>query len=111
MAKVSTMPLYEYTCNQCRRRFTVLVGMTAASDSQACPHCGHAEATRAMSRFVRGRGENDFGGTSLADESIEHSDDPRAMRRWAKEVSKELGEDLGDDFDDYMDAAEAEDEG
>jgi len=84
--------------------------MTAAGDSQACPHCGGAEATRAMSRFVRGRGESDLSETLLGDESVERSDDPRAMRRWAKEVSKELGEDLGDDFDEYMDAAEAEDE-
>ncbi len=25
------MPLFEYTCNHCRKRYTVLVGMTAAS--------------------------------------------------------------------------------
>ena len=34
-------------------------------------------------------------------------DDPKAMRRWAKEMGKEMGEDLGDDFDEYMDAAES----
>ena len=104
------MPLYEYMCNHCGRRFTVLVGMTAAGDSQACPRCGGAESTRAMSRFVRGRGENDLSEALQADESIANADDPRAMRRWAKEVSKELGEDLGDDFDEYMDTAEAADE-
>ena len=34
-------------------------------------------------------------------------DDPKAMRRWAREMGREMGEDLGDDFDEYMDAAES----
>jgi len=45
---------------------------------------------------------------SLADPSqLGDMDDPKAMRRWAKEMGKEMGEDLGDDFDEYLDAAES----
>jgi hypothetical protein len=33
--------------------------------------------------------------------------DPRAMRRWAKEMGSELGEDLGDEFDEYADDVES----
>lgn len=101
------MPLYEYTCNNCRKRFTVLIGMTAGGDSNICPHCGHDQATRRVTRFVRGHSEDDLM-DSLADpDKMGDMDDPKAMRRWAKEMGKEMGEDLGDDFDEYLDAAES----
>ena len=49
---------------------------------------------------------------SLADPSqLGDTDDPKAMRRWAKEMGKEMGEDLGDDFDEYLDAAESGESG
>jgi putative FmdB family regulatory protein len=96
------MPLFEYICNSCHKRFTVLVGMTAQRDSDACPHCGSAQATKKVTRFAQGRTEG-----ALDDhEPPGDIDDPRAMRRWAKEMGQEMGEDLGDDFDEYMDSAE-----
>lgn len=93
------MPLYEFTCDRCRRPFTVLVGMTAASDSHLCPHCGSAHATRRISRFARGRAETSFD-DALADGAS--PDDLRMMRQWAQEVESELGEGLGDEFEGYL---------
>jgi putative FmdB family regulatory protein len=103
------VPLFEYTCDNCRKRFTVLVGMTAAADSDTCPHCGSMQATKRVTRFARGRG----GLEDLADSGrIGDLEDPRAMRRWAKEMGGELGEDLGEEFDEYLDALESgEDDG
>ena len=44
----------------------------------------------------------------LADpDNIGDMSDPRAMRRWAKEMGSELGEDLGDEFDEYADDVES----
>ena len=101
------MPLFEYLCTQCRKRYTVLVGMTAGGDTNLCPHCGSDQATKSVTRFARGRNEEAVM-ESLADPSkLGDMDDPKAMRRWAKEMGKEMGEDLGDDFDEYLDAAES----
>ena len=107
------MPLYEYTCTHCHKRYTVLVGMTAAADSNLCPHCGSDHAVKRVTRFAKGRTDDALLDDLADPSSIGDMDDPKAMRRWAKEMGKEMGEDLGDDFDEYMDAAEsgeAEDE-
>lgn len=100
------MPLYEYTCDNCRKRFTVLVGMTAQLDTETCPHCGFAQATKRVSRFAKGRTEDDLLDSMSDPEQMGDMDDPHAMRRWAKEMSKEMGEELGDDFDEYLEASE-----
>ncbi len=100
------MPLYEYTCNDCRKRFTVLVGMTAQADGEKCPHCGHEQATKRVSRFAKGRTEDDLLGSLSEPDNMGDMDDPKAMRRWAQEMGKEMGEDLGDDFDEYLEASE-----
>ncbi len=92
------MPLFEYTCNQCRKRFSVLVGMTSDGDSGVCPHCGSDQSTKRVTRFAAVRGDVDVDADP---------DDPKAMRRWAREMGSEMGENLGDDFDEYLDAAEA----
>lgn len=104
------MPLFEYTCAQCRKRYTVLVGMTAGGDSDLCPHCGSAQAVKRVTRFARGRGDDALMDDLADPDKIGDMDDPQAMRRWAKEMGREMGEDLGDDFDEYMDAAESGDE-
>ena len=101
------MPLYEYTCNACHKRYTVLVGMTAGGDADICPHCGSDQATKRVTRFARGRSDDDLMDDIADPDKIGDMDDPKAMRRWAKEMGKEMGEDLGDDFDEYLDAAES----
>jgi len=97
------MPLYEYICNLCRKPFTVLVGVTAASDNSACPHCGSLHATRRITRFARIRSE-DHAIDSLM--SGDKDDEAGSMRKWAGDLSEAAGGDLGDEFDDYLDAAE-----
>jgi putative FmdB family regulatory protein len=102
------MPLFEYKCDQCHRRFTVLVGVTAEADPHVCPHCGGVQATRRVTRFARVRGEEDIL-EGLADPTaLGDVDDPRTMRRWAREVGGVMGEDLGDEFEEYLDSAESE---
>lgn len=95
------MPIYEYRCNACRRRFSALVGVVAASGPITCRRCGAADVTRLISRFARLRSEDDVL-DSLAD-SADLSDvdenDPASVSRWMKRMGSALGEDLGDDFE------------
>ncbi|MEO7719103.1 MAG: FmdB family zinc ribbon protein [Capsulimonas sp.] len=92
------MPLHELTCAACHARYTILVGMTAAADSPACPRCGAEHGVRRISRFARGH--------ASADVPSDNPSDPASMRAWADAVQSETGERLGDEFDEYIDSAE-----
>ena len=45
---MAAMPLYEYECRECDRRFDRLVSASAA-DSAACPRCGSVDVRRLIS--------------------------------------------------------------
>ncbi|NLH98855.1 MAG: zinc ribbon domain-containing protein [Chthonomonadales bacterium] len=94
------MPIFEFTCNSCRRRFSALVGVIANPKPVACPRCGGVDLTRRVSRFARVRSEDDAL-ESLCDESKygDIENDPSAMKRWMKDMSAAMDEDLGDDFE------------
>ncbi|HEX9637699.1 MAG TPA: zinc ribbon domain-containing protein [Acidobacteriota bacterium] len=48
------MPIFEFRCNQCRKRFEQIVFLRAgmSSDALVCPHCGASDATKLPSRFA-----------------------------------------------------------
>jgi len=102
------MPLYEYRCRKCRKRFTALVGVVADASAAACPDCGSGELDRLMSRFGSVRSEDQVL-DDLADESaVGDLDDPKTVRKWAREMSKSLGDDeMAGDLEELMDAEEA----
>ncbi|MGO8673608.1 MAG: FmdB family zinc ribbon protein [Capsulimonadaceae bacterium] len=100
------MPIFEYTCNDCRRCFSVLVGMTAVADCDACPHCGSLRSTKRIGRFAALRGDEEMLERLGDPDAVGDIDDPASMRRWAREVGRTMGEDLGDDFDDYLEESQ-----
>ena len=71
------MPLYEYRCNKCGRRFSLLVGVTAEKAELRCPRCGSRQATKLISRIapvVREDDFDDFDGSDF-DDNGENLDD------------------------------------
>ncbi|MCZ7627451.1 MAG: zinc ribbon domain-containing protein [Candidatus Methylomirabilis sp.] len=54
------MPIYEYACNGCRKRVSLLVRNINNPETPACPRCGGQEPTRLLSRFavVKSGGES-----------------------------------------------------
>ncbi len=55
------MPLFEYRCEECGEKFTLLVGVTADKPKLKCPKCGGRKVTKLISRIARvPRGEDDF---------------------------------------------------
>jgi putative FmdB family regulatory protein len=106
------MPIYEFVCAQCKRKFRKLVGVVAQSSALACPRCQSTDLNRQMSRFSRVRNEDDTL-DSLADEmeSIGDTDDPKTLRRMMKQVSGAMGEDLDDEFEQMMEEESMGDEG
>jgi putative regulatory protein, FmdB family len=100
------MPIYEYTCNACARRFSALVGVVAGATPPKCPKCGGADLTKLVSRFARLRSE-DESIDALADAADNMDmDDPRAVRRLMKDMASEMGDDMdADEFEAIMDEA------
>lgn len=105
------MPIYEYRCNNCRRRVTLFwrsfseIGATRPS----CPRCGSENLTRLMSRVAVLRSEESRL-EDLADPSTLaglDENDPKSMARWMRRMSQEIGEDLGPEFDEVVDRLEA----
>jgi putative FmdB family regulatory protein len=104
------MPIYEYICSNCKRKFKKLVGVVANSSPLQCPACQSANVDRQISRFARVRSEDDAL-DSLADEveNMGDSEDPKAMRRMMRDMSSAMGEDMDDDIEQMMEE-EATDE-
>ena len=96
------MPIYEFVCAECGRKFRKLVGMIAQPAPLQCPRCQSTVLNRQISRFARVRGE-DESFDALADE-MEGLDenDPKAMRRLMQTMGDEMGEDMTEDFDQMM---------
>ena len=88
------MPIYEYRCDACNRRFSALVGVTAGNAQVTCPRCGGSKLTKLISRFASFRSDSDLD---------EIGDDPGAARRWARKMGSEFGEDLGDEVESALD--------
>ncbi|HZC68372.1 MAG TPA: zinc ribbon domain-containing protein [Nitrospirales bacterium] len=94
------MPIYEYQCDACRKRTTLLVLSISNPEPARCQHCGSERLTRLMSRIATPKSE-DARLESLADPSslgdLDESD-PKSMARFMKKMAGEMGE----DFDEGM---------
>ena len=107
------MPIYEYECQGCRRRVSMLVRSLTGHTSPQCPRCGSPELSRLMSRFATVKSE-DARLESLGDPSQFgdlDENDPKSVARFMKRMGQEMGEDLGDDLDAAMDEAMSEGDG
>jgi putative FmdB family regulatory protein len=97
------MPLYEYRCQNCHRRVTLLRSFSDSSEPR-CPECQSEDLTRLISRVAvlrseDSRLENLADPSSLAD--LDESD-PRSVARWMRKMSEETGEDMGPEFDEMV---------
>jgi len=87
------MPIYEYRCADCRKKFEVLVLRAEEESALRCPHCSSAKMKRLISRFTSIKSEEarlesltDPSNLSGLDEN-----DPASMARWLKRMGGELG--------------------
>ena len=110
-AEEHRVPIYEYECQGCRRRVSLLIRTLHPTEAPRCPRCNSAELSRLMSRFATVKSE-DARLDSLSDPSSFgdlDENDPRSVAQFVKKMGSEMGEDLGPDLDAAMD--EAMDEG
>ncbi|MGB9606560.1 MAG: FmdB family zinc ribbon protein [Bryobacteraceae bacterium] len=100
------MPIYEYRCEGCGRKVSVLVRRMGEEAAQ-CPRCGSPRLVRLYSRFAFARSEEDRL-ERLADEvettGIDEND-PKSVARWMRRMGEELGED-GEEFEEALEEIE-----
>jgi putative FmdB family regulatory protein len=107
------MPIYEYRCQDCRKKITVFYRSLSSvrHDAAVCDRCGSRRVSRLMSRVrvVRaGAGGNDLGPSGDVDESLLNEmggldeNDPRSLGRFMRKMAAESGEDLGPEFSEVI---------
>jgi putative FmdB family regulatory protein len=98
------MPIYEYRCQSCGRKFGHLQGVIAEMGDPVCPRCHGTDLKKLISRVARLRSEDEIL-DHLAD-PVNFGDvdenDPRSIAKWAKKMGRAMGEDLGEDFDEMV---------
>ena len=105
------MPIYEYVCNKCRHKFSVLLRGAGEAGSAACPRCHGTETSRLFSTFsVRSKTDKDIYEEILGDERLTSgmmSGDPKALAQWNKKMSQGLDQESGPEYDEMLERMEA----
>jgi putative FmdB family regulatory protein len=104
------MPIYEYRCQDCRRRVSLFFRSYSSTDDEAnCPRCGGTNLTRLISKVSVVRSEesrlDDLGDPSMLGDLDEN--DPKSLGRWMRKMSAEVGEDMPQEFDEVIDRLES----
>ncbi|MCX8159339.1 MAG: zinc ribbon domain-containing protein [Candidatus Saccharicenans sp.] len=101
------MPIYEFRCQDCRRKSSFLILSVHSQFEPRCQHCGSLKLTRLISRVGVLKSEESRL-ESLADPSklggLDEKD-PKSLARWMKKLGREMGEEVGPDFEDEVDRA------
>jgi putative FmdB family regulatory protein len=104
------MPIYEYECQDCHRRTSVLTTRISERVRAQCKHCNSRKMSRLMSRFAMPKSEEQRL-ESLADPSNLgglDENDPKSVAKLMKKMGKEMGEDFsGEDFDQAIEEMES----
>jgi putative FmdB family regulatory protein len=102
------MPVYEYQCKGCGRRFSRFFWRMADAEGTKC-RCGSGDLEQLVSRVSMVRSEESRL-ESMADPDKWgglDENDPKAMARMMRKMGGELGEDLGPEFSEVVDRLEA----
>jgi putative FmdB family regulatory protein len=104
------MPIYEYECDKCHRRTSVLTLRVSEKAHPVCGKCGSTAMHRLMSRFAMPRSEEarmdrlaDSSNFSDLDEN-----DPKSLARAMRKMGSEMGDEFsGPEFDDAVNELES----
>ncbi len=98
------MPLYDYRCHNCRKRFDVFMSYADyGTHPVVCPHCGSSDVARRIGKVRIARSdESRMESMADADDLEGLENDPKAMGRMMRKMSGELGEDMGPEFDEVV---------
>ncbi len=106
------MPIYEYRCNNCRRKAEIFVHGFSLPSNPTCTHCGNEDLSRIFSKFAVRKSKSD---KSVYDDILSDSkltrglmhNDPRALAEWSRKMSRAADEDSTPETEELMDRLEA----
>jgi putative FmdB family regulatory protein len=99
------MPIYEYRCEDCGRKQSVLTLRISQTPDPVCRRCGGWRMRRLFSRVALLTSEEDRL-ERLADPSAWgdlDEDDPASVARFARRLGEAVGEDLREEIEQAMD--------
>jgi len=103
------MPIYQYRCLNCHKRFEIFMSYAEYGTRPVlCTHCSSENVLRRIGRIRIAKSEESRL-DDLADPSALAGleDDPRELGRMMRKMSREMGEDMGPEFDEVIGRLEA----
>lgn len=99
------MPVYEFRCEICQKKFSALIGMVAEPGDSTCPQCGSTQTQKLVSRFARYRNEDDRI-DEIADrlESMGDPESPSEIRSLVREMGKAMDEDVSEEMEEVFES-------
>ncbi len=103
------MPVYQYRCLNCKKRFEVFLSYQEyGAKSVVCPHCHSERVERRIGRIRIAKSEESRLDTLTDPSGLEGlENDPRALGKMMRKMGNEMGEDVGPEFDEVVDRLEA----
>lgn len=105
------MPVYEYCCRQCKKRFEKYYSYDQyGKEKPLCSFCQSSEVKRKIGRIRVTHSEESrlekfesFANPSALEGLEEH---PQELGRFMRKMGDEMGEDIGPEFDEVIDRLE-----
>ena len=102
------MPIYEFICQNCRRKSSFLVRDASAPVVHKCSFCGGVDLFRTVSSFAYHKSLKtvwEESGEPTANPTPDYYKDPRNIGRWVEKRFKDMGQELPSQVQEQIQAA------
>lgn len=102
------MPIYEFVCQDCRRKLSFLVRDASAPFAPKCSSCGSPRLSRTVSAFAYHRSLStvwEDSGDPATRTGPDYYQDPRNIGRWVEKKFRDIGEELPPQIQQQIQAA------
>jgi len=98
------MPIYEYSCQSCQRKFSMLNRSFSEIKDPICTHCGAIGGTRLISQVTVIKDPYEFmkGMPSWESMTDFDEDDPRSTADMLRRMKDETGQDIGPEGEEML---------
>ena len=102
------MPIYEFICEDCRKRMSLLIRDTSAPFVPECSSCGNVDLSRVISGFAYHKSLKtvwEENGNPTTHPSDDYYRDPRNIGRWAERKFQDMGQEIPSQIQEKIQAA------
>jgi putative FmdB family regulatory protein len=98
------MPVYEYSCNRCKKVSSFLTLRASEEVLPFCRSCGSKDVTRLISRIALLKGDERRMEALLNPSNLSDLDenDPKSIERLMKRLGKEMGDEFGEGLEEAI---------